>query len=142
MPELCYLAGVASREQHPESVVLAAEPQLFVSDMDAALVFYSGKLGFDVAFAYGEPAFYAQVARGAARINLRLEPGRPFDVRFLATAGDVLCATIALDRAEPLFREYEASDVRFHQPLRGEPWGARTFIVADPDGNLIAFAGD
>ena len=24
--------------------------------------------------------------------------------------------------------------------LRAEPWGARTFIVADPDGNLILFA--
>ncbi|WP_376774795.1 hypothetical protein [Mesorhizobium silamurunense] len=22
-----------------------------------------------------------------------------------------------------------------------EPWGARTFIVQDPDGNLICFAG-
>ncbi|WP_407045994.1 VOC family protein [Mesorhizobium abyssinicae] len=29
---------------------------------------------------------------------------------------------------------------RFHQTLRTEPWGARTFIVSDPDGNLICFA--
>jgi hypothetical protein len=25
--------------------------------------------------------------------------------------------------------------------LKEEPWGARTFIVLDPDGNLILFAG-
>jgi uncharacterized glyoxalase superfamily protein PhnB len=31
--------------------------------------------------------------------------------------------------------------VEFHQPLKPEPWGARTFIVRDPDGNLILFAG-
>jgi hypothetical protein len=31
--------------------------------------------------------------------------------------------------------------VSFHQSLRTEPWGARTFIVQDPDGNLIAFSG-
>jgi len=31
--------------------------------------------------------------------------------------------------------------VRFHQELKTEPWGARTFIVKDPDGNLILFAG-
>ncbi|WP_435528297.1 hypothetical protein [Mesorhizobium abyssinicae] len=24
--------------------------------------------------------------------------------------------------------------------MRTEPWGARTFIVSDPDGNLICFA--
>jgi hypothetical protein len=25
--------------------------------------------------------------------------------------------------------------------LRKEPWGAETFIVKDPDGNLLLFAG-
>ena len=36
----------------------------------------------------------------------------------------------------------EAAGVPFHQRLRAEPWGARTFIVRDPDGNLLAFAGN
>jgi hypothetical protein len=31
--------------------------------------------------------------------------------------------------------------VLFHQTLKSEPWGARTFIVRDPDGNLILFSG-
>jgi hypothetical protein len=26
------------------------------------------------------------------------------------------------------------------QTLRKEPWGAETFIVKDPDGNLLLFA--
>jgi hypothetical protein len=30
--------------------------------------------------------------------------------------------------------------VRFHQTLKKELWGARTFVVLDPDGNLILFA--
>jgi len=30
--------------------------------------------------------------------------------------------------------------VVFHQVLKTEPWGARTFIVRDLDGNLILFA--
>jgi hypothetical protein len=25
--------------------------------------------------------------------------------------------------------------------MKQEPWGARTFIVRDPDGNLLLFAG-
>ena len=29
----------------------------------------------------------------------------------------------------------------FFQTLKTEPWGARTFIVRDPDGNLVLFAG-
>ena len=42
---------------------------------------------------------------------------------------------------EALYREYEARGVTFFQPLKGEPWGARDFIVSDLDGNLLLFAG-
>lgn len=110
---------------------LNAEPQLLVADMQAALDHYA-RLGFTTAFTWGEPAFYAQVARGEARLNLRLAEENDTDV---------LAATITTDDVEGLFREFEAAGVAFHQPLRTEAWGARTFIVADPDGGLILFAG-
>ena len=45
------------------------------------------------------------------------------------------------DEIKQLFLTYQAAGVRFHQTLQKEPWGARTFIVLDPDGNLILFAG-
>lgn len=121
--------------------ILAAEPQLFVSDIEAACRFYVDRLGFAIAFRHGEPAFYAQVARGGARLNLRSVKGPVFDAGFRAREGDALSATLTLADAEPLFVEYQAAGVAFHQSLRTEPWGARTFIVRDPDGNLIAFAG-
>ena len=121
--------------------ILAAEPQLYVTDMATALAFYTGKLGFTVALSYGEPAFWAQVARDGGRLNLRHSDQRPVSDAFRAKEGDALCATLAVDAAEPLFLEYQAAGVSFHQTLRTEPWGARTFIIADPDGNLIAFAG-
>ncbi|WP_026792706.1 bleomycin resistance protein [Pleomorphomonas oryzae] len=121
--------------------ILAAEPQLFVADLEAALAFYVGKLGFNVVFAYGEPPFYAQVSRDGARLNLRHADGPVFDNGFRKREADALSATLTLTDAEPLYREYRAAGVAFHQALRTEPWGARTFVVADPDGNLIAFAG-
>ena len=37
--------------------------------------------------------------------------------------------------------EFQAAGVPFFQTLRREPWGAKTFIVKDPDGNLLLFAG-
>ncbi len=123
------------------SVIMAAEPQLFVSDMDIARDFYVRKLGFQVAFSYGEPLFYAQIVRDGARLNLRCVSGPVFDSRFRARERDALSATLTLDDAKPLFLEFQKADVAFHQTLRTEPWGARTFIVQDPDGNLIAFAG-
>ena len=124
------------------STILASEPQLFVTDMAVSLAFYSEKLGFKVALSYGEPPFWAQVARDGGRLNLRLVGAAPFSEAFRTAEGDALSATLTLDTAKPLFLEFQAAGVAFHQPLRTEPWGARTFIVADPDGNLIAFAGD
>lgn len=121
--------------------LLDAQPQLFVSDIAASCDFFRDLLGFRVAFVYGEPPFYAQVFRDGARLNLRHVDRPAFDRDFLASEPDVLSATITLEDAKPLFLEYQATGVPFHQSLRNEPWGARTFIVADPDGNLIAFVG-
>lgn len=123
------------------SVILASEPQLFVSDLEAAIAFYIHKLGFKVVFSYGEPPFYAQVARDGGRLNLRKVSGPVFDSGFRSREGDALSATLTLDDAKPLFLEFQKAGVAFHQTLRTEPWGARTFIVQDPDGNFIAFAG-
>jgi catechol 2,3-dioxygenase-like lactoylglutathione lyase family enzyme len=123
-----------------KSRLLAAEPQLFVSDITASCAFYVTRLGFAVGFTYGEPAFYAQVFRDGARLNLR-SLDAPDLVAARRDREQLLAASIVLEDAEPLFLEYEATGVAFAQPLRTEPWGARTFIVRDPDGNLILFAG-
>src|SRR4051794_20562457 len=56
---------------HAMSTFAAAEPQLYVRDIVASCEYYSRVLGFSVAFTYGEPPFYAQVFRDAARLNLR-----------------------------------------------------------------------
>jgi len=52
-----------------------------------------------------------------------------------------ISASITLDDAKPLYLEFEAAGVIFHQNLRTKPWGTRTLIVHDPDGNLTLFAG-
>lgn len=120
--------------------LVAAEPQLFVRDVVVSADFYSRKLGFSVAFTYGEPAFYAQVFRDGARLNLR-HVDEPVVDPLRRDSDQLLAATIALEDAEPLFAEFQEAGVEFVQPLRTESWGARTFMVRDPDGNLLLFAG-
>jgi catechol 2,3-dioxygenase-like lactoylglutathione lyase family enzyme len=124
----------------PRSKLVRAEPQLFVADIETSCEFYTRKLGFKIAFTYGEPAYYGQVYRGGARLNMRSLDEPAIDARLRAREG-LLSASIALDDAEPLFLEFQAAGVAFRQTLKTEPWGARTFVVADPDGNLILFAG-
>ncbi len=123
------------------AVIIGSEPQLFVSDIEAASAFYVDKLGFKVVLSYGEPPFWAQVARDGGRLNLRKVSGPVFDSGFRSREGDAVSATLTLNEATPLFLEFQKAGVMFHQTLRTEPWGSRTFIVEDPDGNLIVFAG-
>jgi catechol 2,3-dioxygenase-like lactoylglutathione lyase family enzyme len=120
--------------------LVAAEPQLYVRDIVVACEFYSTKLGFGIAFTYGEPPFYAQVFRDGARLNLR-QLDKPVVDPARRDAEQLLAASVTLEDAKSLSIEYEQADVDFVQPLRSEPWGAQTFIVRDPDGNLLLFAG-
>lgn len=118
------------------------EAQLFVRDLGASCEFYTSVLGFTVAFSYGEPPFYAQVQRDNVRLNLRLveEPVFAGDIR---EREDLLSAVVGLGSSADLdrvFSEYQAAGAPFHQTVREEPWGSRTFIVRDPDGNLVLFA--
>ena len=124
-------------------VLNATEAQLFVADIQASCDFYTEKLGFTVAFVYGDPPFYGQVARDHARLNLRVV-GEPVFVGDIREREHLLSASLTLataDEIQQLFLSYQAAGVRFRQTLKKEPWGATTFIVLDPDGNLILFAG-
>ena len=122
------------------TTLVAAEPQLYVRDIVASSEFYSRMLGFSVAFMYGEPPFYGQVCRDGARLNLR-QVDHPVVDPARRDSEQLLVASITLEDAKPLFLEYQKAGVEFVQALRSEPWGARTFIVRDPDGNLLLFAG-
>jgi catechol 2,3-dioxygenase-like lactoylglutathione lyase family enzyme len=124
-------------------LLIAAAPQLFVADIGATCNFFTGRLGFALDFVYGEPPFYAQVMRDGAQIALRQVDPPVLDAIAEAMKGDadMLAASITADDVKALYLEFQAAGVAFHQPLRSEPWGARTFIVTDPDGNLLLFAG-
>ena len=131
------------RQTASRPIINSTEAQLFVADIKASCDFYTQKLGFTVGFVYGDPPFYGQVKRDHARLNLRVvgEPVFAGDVR---EREHLLSATLTLattDETKELFLSYQAAGVLFSQPLKKEPWGARTFIVQDPDGNLILFAG-
>ena len=126
--------------QPSRACLSAAEPQLFVTDFDAACAFFTEKLGFAVRFRYGKPPFYGQVVRDGAALNLR-HVDIPVVDRARSAREDLLSAAISVDEIAALYEEFRLRGVAFHQALRLEPWGARTFIVADPDGNLLLFSG-
>jgi len=133
----------APRQTTPRPILSSISAQLFVANIKSSCDFYTDKLGFAVEFIYGDPPYYGQVVRDNARLALRLvfEPVFVADVR---KREHLLSASITLATAneiKQLFLSYQAAGVSFHQALKKESWGASTFVVSDPDENLILFAG-
>jgi lactoylglutathione lyase len=111
---------------------------LVVSDLDAALEFWSGLLGLPLGHRSGP---YAQLDTGTTRLALyqrdamaatlgrRLEApaeGAPaFEVGFKVPDVDAAYAELVAGGARPV------------RPPTDQPWGQRTAYVADPDGHLV-----
>jgi uncharacterized glyoxalase superfamily protein PhnB len=138
-------SAIPRRVRSPVSkvTIVTAEPQILVSNIKRACEFFVEKLGFSLAFSYGDPPFYAHVVRDGAHLNLRW-------IEASVTGSAVrdrekyLSASITVATAEEiklLFLEFQSVGVAFHQRLKKEPWGAKDFVVKDPDGNLLLFAG-
>ncbi len=116
--------------------------QLFVTDIATSCDFFTARLGFEIVHLYGAPPFYARLRRDGGVVNLRRVDAPVIDPA-LRDRESLLSADFALDEPQALtklYLELQAAEVRFFQGLRREPWGALTFIVGDPDGNLLLFA--
>ena len=127
---------------HSKPVLTSVAAHLHVRDLRASTDFFTTRLGFTIDFIYGDPPFYGQVSRDNARLALR-SMDVPFFAEDIRQREDLLSASITLgsaDEIEQLFITYQDADVPIAQSLRNEPWQAKTFIVKDPDGNLILFA--
>jgi catechol 2,3-dioxygenase-like lactoylglutathione lyase family enzyme len=141
-------AGLSARSRRVKSspskaTIICAEPQLLVTDIKRSCEFFHEKLGFSLAFSYGDPPYYAQVGRDAARLNLRYveRPAIESTVRNREELLSVSMTVATADEIKLLFLEFQSAGVTFHQTLKKQPWGAKNFIIKDPDGNLLLFAG-
>jgi catechol 2,3-dioxygenase-like lactoylglutathione lyase family enzyme len=138
----------AGRKKAPRSVHTApdplrltkAMPVVLVSDVRAAAEFYRDRLGFAIDFLHGNPPFYSSVSRDEACIHLRFVHQPVFDAD-LREREQVISAFVAVANVKGLFTEYETRGASFVHRLKKEPWGQSSFIVRDPDGNCLCFAG-
>ncbi len=135
--------AVKAKSAPSRATIICAEPQLFVTDMKRSCAFFCEKLGFTLVFSYGKPPYYAQVARDAARLNLRCVE-RPVIESTVRDREELLSVSMTVATAEEiklLFLEFQSAGVAFQQTLKKQPWGAKNFVVKDPNGNLLLFAG-
>jgi catechol 2,3-dioxygenase-like lactoylglutathione lyase family enzyme len=104
-------------------------PCLVVSDVPAAVSFYTTRLGFRLAFTDGDPPTFAGVNLG--NVQMFLEHGTPHTqscrVYFVVSSADELYA----------YHRANGVDV-VHGPL-DQPYGLRDYRVRDHDGYVLGF---
>ena len=88
-------------------VLSDVEAELYVADIKASCDYFT-KLGFTVAFTYGEPAFYAQVKRDRALLNLRCVDYPVIDPA-LRDRESLLSADMGVDSHEEIGRLFDVA---------------------------------
>jgi catechol 2,3-dioxygenase-like lactoylglutathione lyase family enzyme len=107
---------------------------LAVTDIRAAVDFYTTKLGFWLAFAEGDPPTFAGVNLGGANlgsVQVFLQSGTP------SPKGCSLYFVV--DDADDLHRFHETSGVEILEKPGDRPYGLRDYTVQDHSGYRLTF---
>jgi len=114
--------------------------ELFVREMESAIAFYTGVLGFELM--RREPG-YSSLRRGEVILGLgpvsRLPVKDGYFTRDIAGQRLGLGVEIVLevDDLDACHARVLASGYPIFEPLRERPWGLRDFRVVDPDGYYL-----
>jgi catechol 2,3-dioxygenase-like lactoylglutathione lyase family enzyme len=104
-------------------------PTLSVTDVLAAVDFYTKKLGFKLAFTWGEPPTFAGVNLGDVQIFLAQ--------RTLGPKGSEVCFVVS--NADELCDFHRANGVEIAEPIDDRNYGIRDYGVRDLDGHYLVF---
>jgi len=112
----------------------AAVPEIPVTDMDQALAYYEGKLGFNIDWG-GTDGGIAGISKGHCRMFLTNRDFR----KHHGNAPPVMI-WLNLDSqhdVDELYEIWNTSGARIISPPESKPWKLHEFTVSDLDGNLF-----
>lgn len=101
-----------------------------VSDLEAALAYYTGVLGFSERFRFGD---YAGVEHGEVQIHLS---GPQSMNKRQVGQGSIY---IFCDDVDDYYAEITEKGAKAQAEPKDYEYGMRDFVVEDPDGNLVGF---
>jgi catechol 2,3-dioxygenase-like lactoylglutathione lyase family enzyme len=102
---------------------------LVVSDIQTAVEFYTNKLGFSVAFTYGDPPTFAGVNLGKVQMFLQQGEPSPKGCQVYFVVGD----------ADELYEFHRSNGVEIAEPLDDRDYGLRDYTARDLHGYHLSF---
>lgn len=116
------------RESQPLEIERIA-PGIPVSDIARAVAFYGRLFDLEKTFENGDPVGFVILKRGRAELHLTLKRDHK--------GGTHNVIHIIVGDADELYERCRQAGARIIKEIRNAPWGLRTFVFADPDGNRI-----
>lgn len=112
----------------------AAVPEIPVSDMNSALAYYEGRLGFNIDWG-GANGGIAGISKGHCRMFLT-------DNNFRKHHGNASPVMIWLnldskEEVDELYEIWSAGGGKMISPPESQPWNLHEFTASDLDGNLF-----
>ncbi len=109
----------------------SVSPFLATEDLPTTLAFYLDKLGFALAWEWGEPTDLAAVCRDEVELTLAS--------RADAKPGGISRLYLHIDGIDSYHAQLQSAGVAITVAIADRPYGMRDFSVTDPAGNVLCF---
>ncbi len=104
-------------------------PLFVVTDLEGSIAFYRDRLGFELAFTWGDPPSFAGV--NLDQVQVFLQKGTP--------GPDGCSVSFVVGDADELAEFHRRGGVEFVEEIDDREYGLRDYSVRDPDGYRLSF---
>jgi uncharacterized glyoxalase superfamily protein PhnB len=121
----------------PKSPYHSAVPVIATEDVAASVDYFVRKLGFDSDFRWGDPPVYAGVRAGEVEIYFTHDPATSRAIRERGLAPDLF---LWVNDVDDIYARHRANGAEIVEDLAERPWGARQYVVREPNGYHLKIA--
>lgn len=104
------------------------------ADIVATLAYYKDVLGFDHTWTWGDPPSFGGANCGGVSLMFCLQPD-------LAANVSGHQHWLKIEDADALYARHREMGAKIVEEIGDRPWGAREYVVEDPNGYRLRFAG-
>lgn len=109
----------------------SVSPFLATEDLPTTQAFYLDRLGFSLAWEWGEPTELAAVCRDEVELTLAS--------RADTKPGGISRLYLHIDGVDSYHAQLQSAGVAITVAIADRPYGMRDFSVTDPAGNVLCF---
>jgi uncharacterized glyoxalase superfamily protein PhnB len=114
-----------------------AVPVIGTADVLGTVAWFERTLGFTHQWTWGEPPVYAGVKAGGAMVYICHDPELAAAIAERRLTPDIFLWAKNIDR---VYEQHRANGAEIAEPLATRPWGARQYVVREPNGYRLKIA--